>query len=43
MEIITSALNTVGFIAKVLGFFALYAIAIALVDWRRFEKHKHKN
>jgi hypothetical protein len=43
MELITNTLNAVGFIAQVLGFLALYAIAIALIDWRRFEKQKHKN
>ena len=36
-------LNAVGFVAQVLGFLALYAIAIAAMDWRKFQKQKNKN
>lgn len=35
-------LDGVGFIAKVLGFIALYSIAIALTDWRRNERYERE-
>ena len=33
-------LDGIGLLAKVLGFIALYSIAIALTDWRKTEKYK---
>tara|TARA_Y100001972_G_C7571915_1_gene287016 strand:- start:453 stop:602 length:150 start_codon:yes stop_codon:yes gene_type:complete len=43
METIKALGDGIGFIAEILGFLALYAIAIAVTDWRRFEKLKQKN
>lgn len=43
MEAIRALLDAIGIVAQVLGFVALYAIAIAVTDWRRFEKYKQKN
>ena len=40
MEVIYWLLNTTSMIAQILGFIALYSIAIALIDWRRMERHK---
>jgi hypothetical protein len=42
MEVIKVLLDTIGIVAQVLGFLALYAIAIAVTDWRRFAKIKQK-
>ena len=43
METIKALLDAINIVAQVLGFLALYAIAIAVTDWRRFEKIKQKN
>ena len=43
MEAVRALLDTVSIVAQVLGFLALYAIAMAVTDWRRFEKLKQKD
>ena len=43
MELLKAILEGVGIVAHVLGFLALYAIGMAVTDWRRFEKIKHQN
>ena len=43
MEAVRALLDTVSIAAQVLGFLALYAIAMAVTDWRRFEKLKQKD
>lgn len=40
MELLNLMLDGVGLIAKILGFIALYSIAIALTDWRKTERYK---
>ena len=40
MELLNLMLDGIGLLAKVLGFIALYSIAIALTDWRKTEKYK---
>ena len=42
MEILNLMLDGVGLIAKILGFIALYSIAIALTDWRKTERYQRK-
>lgn len=37
-EIVNNLFTMIDFVASVLGFFALYAIAIALLDWRKMKK-----
>lgn len=40
MEIINFLFDAIDLVAKILGFIALYAIAIALTDWRHLNKNK---
>lgn len=40
MEVIYWLFNVTSMIAHILGFLALYSIAIALIDWRRMERYK---
>ncbi len=42
MEIIKLIFNSIDLIAKILGFVALYAIAIALLDWRKTSRYEQK-
>lgn len=42
METIKALLDGIGLIAQALGFIALYAIAIAMFDWRKMERIKNK-
>jgi hypothetical protein len=42
MEIIKVLLDSVDLIAKILGFLSLYAIAIALLDWRKTCKYEQQ-
>ena len=42
METIKALLDGVSIIAQALGFLALYAIAIAMFDWRKMERIKKK-
>lgn len=41
MELLKIMIDGIDLLAKILGFLALYAIAIALTDWRKFERLKH--
>ena len=43
MEAVRAVLSAIDIVAQVLGFIALYAIAMAVTDWRRFEKLKQKD
>jgi hypothetical protein len=43
MELFKTILEGVGLLAQVLGFLSLYAIAIALLDWRKTERYKQHN
>jgi hypothetical protein len=40
MEVIYWLLNATSMIAHILGFIALDAIAIALIDWRRMKRYE---
>ena len=42
MEIIKVLLDSIDLIAKILGFLSLYAIAIALLDWRKTSKYEQQ-
>lgn len=43
METIIALLDGISLIAQALGFVALYAIAIAMFDWRKMERIKNKS
>jgi hypothetical protein len=43
MELLKIMIETIDLLAKILGFVALYAIAIALTDWRKTERYKRNN
>ena len=40
MQVIYWLFEATSMIAHILGFLALYSIAIALADWRRMQRHK---
>lgn len=42
MEIIKVLLDSIDLIAKILGFLSLYAIAIALLDWRKTSNYEQQ-
>jgi hypothetical protein len=43
MELLKIMIEAIDLLAKILGFVALYAIAIALTDWRKTERYKRNN
>ena len=41
METLTLLFDCMDLFAKILGYIALYSIAMALIDWRRTERFKN--